>query len=158
MAFLKSFQLDAFQSDIMQSGEYLTSASAFVFSGRQKFLETTFIDIDLYLGLWKGSLSFNTDTILSDISSYELINSEYTRIKISKANWILDKLENSVYLNTAVLFNPITENWGVIGGYFISTSADNTGKLINIESFTGNPINITQGLYFSVEPKFKVFG
>lgn len=121
---------------------------------------------DLYIGLWQSSLLFglpNTDFIsMSDFSStYELSSSSfsgYQRIRIPKNDSIVDSLENKMYLRSPISFRTLT-TWNNIGGFFISTTSDNTGKLIYLDRFKteGTALDLEPGKYLNIFPKIGLF-
>lgn len=117
---------------------------------------------DLYLGLWNSNVLFglpDTDfTSLSNFSSkFELSSNTYQgyqRLKISKTDTIIDSLESKMYLKVPVTFKTLS-TWNNLGGFFISTTSDNSGKIIYIERFKseGTATDLEPGKYLNISPK-----
>lgn|SRR4030065_1020410 len=133
-------------------------------SGKFELLEDYFPlrSSDLYLGLWISPNLFglpNTDFIsLNDFSSSFELNpatfSGYQRIRIPKNDCLVDPVENIMYLKATPSFRSLN-TWNNISGFFLSTTSDNSGKLIVIDRFKteGTALDLEPDIYLNISPR-----
>lgn len=126
--------------------------------GKQVILEYYLNNKDLYLGLWSYSDNpiYKNTVKLDNIKYFELSNLGYSRQKISKGNWILDSPGARIFKSTIPAEFKALETWNTIYGYFLTTTEDNSGKLLSIIVLNG-PLSLlkfeTVNIYPFIESK-----
>ena len=129
--------------------------SKFVDEGENRIaniiLGATPVDSTLYLGLYKNTSEPSEDAVLTDL--VEQSGEGYTRIALSRGSWSI-VADTSSYAEQT--FTNVGDNWGTIYGYFISTTADNTGKLLCVEDFSDGPYSVANGDSIKITPSIVV--
>ena len=121
--------------------------------GKNRVLQILFgsqvVDGVLYLGLYRDSTEPVEGDGLGDLT--EVTSTGYARKPLTRGSWIItdDLAEYAQQMWTA------QTNWGNIYGYFLATSADNSGKLLAIDHFE-TPYDIQSGKGIKVTPKIQV--
>lgn len=152
-----TFQSDAFQVlDAFQAISYPVSAAIGMLQveGSTVFLESYFKNTDLYIGLWSGS----TPTTSATLSGFtqEVVYSDYERITIPKNDFVFIPEERRMYTNRKYSFSPRIQNWSA-DGYFIATTSDNTGILIDVVKFKKTE-TIEPFKYLNIQPAISIHG
>lgn len=104
----------------------------------------------LYLGLYRNPTELGEDEGLSDIE--EPSGSGYARKILTRGIWTITGDVATYEIQT---FLATGGDWGNIWGYFIATSADNTGKLLATEHLD-TFLNIVDGRGVKISPKITV--
>ena len=89
------------------------------------------VDTNLYLGLYKNASEPLETANLAAIT--EVSGAGYARKTLARGSWTIAA---SVAEFAKQTFGAAEDAWGNVTGYFIATSADNSGKLLVVESFT----------------------
>lgn len=144
-------QPNAFQANLFQSGNISSVNSISQLEGLYFYLKYYFIYYDLYLGLWSSATSPAVTDTLTSFASREVTFTGYSRLKLSKLNWVVDTTDLSLYSNKSVYFNPLQQDWDNISGYFICSSSDNSGFLLQIVKYQ-LPVNLLSEKYLVINP------
>jgi hypothetical protein len=89
------------------------------------------VDGTLYLGLYKNTSEPSEVSTLSDMQ--EVSGFDYARKELTRGDWVL-VADEATYAQQTFLASGGT--WGNVYGYFIGTTADDSGKLVALEHFT----------------------
>lgn len=103
---------------------------------------------NIYLGIYKNNSEPAEGATLSDLT--EPNGYGYSRAIISQSDWTVAGSQASTAKKT---FTATGGDWGNCYGYFLSTSSDNSGKLLGVEQFSDGPYNITDGDSIEITPK-----
>jgi len=106
-------------------------------------------DGELWLGLYKNSTEPSESATLGDI--VEVSGSGYARKKLLKGSWSID---GNVATYEQQVFKALSD-WGDVHGYFIATSADDSGKLMFVEHFS-SPYSIEKDKGIKITPKITI--
>ncbi len=100
----------------------------------------------LYMGLYTNTAEPDVDATLTS-GLTELAGAGYSRAEVSADDWtaVVNVITNIQKVFTAA------GSWANVYGYFLATTADNTGKLVYVEHFSNGPYNIINGN--TVRPK-----
>lgn len=113
-------------------------------------LGSTPVDGALYLGLYKDVTELGEEISLTDIT--EVSGFGYSRKSLKRGNWTVTDDEASYDVQT---FLAAGGDWGNVTGYFIATSANNSGKLLASEHFD-SAMEINDGYGIKISPRIKV--
>lgn len=127
--------------------------------GKRKIIEYFLNNNDIYLGLWsyQGASQVNTFET-HHLKYFELTDKQgYTRQKITKGNWYLkDSIEN-VYQSTEPVYFRTKELWEDVTGFFLITTADDSGKLLSVIKFSSpGSINIYPFNHLYISPTIQL--
>jgi hypothetical protein len=104
----------------------------------------------LYMGLYKNAVELEEGDELASIT--EPSGYGYARKQLPRGSWaITDDVATFAQQTFLAAGGP----WGDITGYFITTTADNSGLLVASEHFT-NALAIADGKGIKITPKITV--
>lgn len=109
------------------------------------------VDDALYIGLYTDSEEPGETAALSGLT--EPSGNGYVRIALTRGSWVIT---NSIAAYAEQTFTADGGNWGNVYGYFIATSADNSGKLLCVENFSDGPYNVFDGDSIKITPSIEV--
>jgi hypothetical protein len=129
--------------------------------GRQELAESYLNATDLWAGLWvSDTISIpneDTTTLATFAPTYEFgASSEYTRFRITKDKWFFDEVHSTIELNAPIYFQPKNADWEVLG-FFLTTTQDNTGVLIEIEKLENRKITIVKEDYLVIRGRITIY-
>lgn len=117
-----------------------------------------FLNQELWVGLFASAdvpvntyLDFTNAITLNDITTLEVTNTEYLRIKISPEDWDFSEVEKLAWLSSNKVFYARIKEWSNIKGYFISTTVDNSGDLIFLYQYP-DKFNLPKNTPLPVNP------
>ena len=104
------------------------------------------VDGTLYLGLYTDSTEPAETATIASLS--EVSGSGYARKTLTRGSWsvVADAASYAAQTFTA------SGSWGTVYGYFICTSADDSGKLLFVENFTNGPYTMSTNDAVTVTP------
>jgi hypothetical protein len=117
--------------------------------GRSKTLTDSVKDAQttLYLRLYTNA-SQPTKTQSLPVTEVSTLLSGYAAIPLTDTDWTE---VSQVITNIEKTFTA-GEDWGNVTGYYISTTSNDTGLLLYVESFS-LPLNMTNGSILKITPK-----
>lgn len=104
----------------------------------------------LYVGLYTNSTEPAEGATLSYIT--EVSGTGYSRKSLIRGDWEVTD-DYAIYGQQEWTAE---SDWGNVYGYFIATSADNSGYLIFVEHFSDGPYNMTEGSKIRLYPKVTI--
>lgn len=111
---------------------------------------STSVDETLYLGLFTNTTEPTETAMLANIT--EPTGASYSRKAISRGSWTID---GDLASYAQQVFSA-SESWGDIYGYFIATSSDDSGILMQVEAFSAGAYPIeNDGDEIKVTPKIR---
>jgi hypothetical protein len=112
-------------------------------------LGATPVDGAWYLGLYKNAVEPDEPVTLTEFT--EPTGYGYARKQLTRGQWsIADDL--AAYAQQTFLASG--GDWGLIYGYFIATTANNSGKVMAICHFDA-PLNVLNGKGIKIVPKIR---
>jgi hypothetical protein len=119
--------------------------------GIVRFLSILFgaqaVDASLYLGLYTNAIEPPVGYILDDLDELSIANG-YSRKRLLRGGWTI---ANGFATYAVQTFLANGGNWGIVAGYFLATTMDNSGKLIAVEHFD-DPFTIVDGKGLKINP------
>ena len=108
------------------------------------------VDDHLYLGLYTDITEPAETDGLSDLTEED--GSGYARIRLDRGTWVItdDDADYAEQTFTA------SAAWGLVYGYFIGTTPDDSGKLLCVEHFSDGPYDVGNGDSIKITPKITV--
>ena len=155
---ISAFLSGGFQSDaFLITGSFSTSGGSGILQAESssEILEDYFKGNDTYLGLWQGTTTPTSAMTLSSLTE-ELTGTDYQRIMIPKEDWVAEQIERTIYTNRKYSFNSLASDY-TISGYFIATTNDNSGVLLEFTKFNTDMV-LEVDKYLHIRPSFKIYG
>lgn len=110
------------------------------------------VDTVYYMGLYKNGSEPAETAVLTDLT--EVSGSGYARKSLNRGSF---SITDSVATYAEQTFTASGGDWGDVTGYFIANSADNSGQLMWVESFSGGAYNITDGSSLKITPSIETY-
>lgn len=127
--------------------------SKWVDEGENRILNILFgsqaVDGAVYLGLYTNSTEPGETATLNTIT--EVNGAGYGRKTLARGSWSITADLASFAEQTFTASGA----WGQVTGYFISTSSDNSGKLLGVSSFAEGSFNMVSGSVLKFSPKIR---
>lgn len=114
-------------------------------------LGSTTVDGAYYMGLYKNVTELDDDAELADIT--EPSGFGYARKALTRGHWTITG--NVAVYETMQTFMASGGDWGDITGYFLSSTLDNSGKLIASQHFTV-ALTVLDGKGIKITPQITV--
>jgi hypothetical protein len=109
------------------------------------------VDTVYYLGLYTNASEPAESATLTDMT--ELTGAGYARKTLTRGSF---SVTGSIATYAEQTFTASGGNWSGITGYFIGNSADDSGQLLWVESFSEGSFNINDGSAINITPKIEV--
>ena len=110
------------------------------------------VDAVYYMGLYTDGTEPSETATLSDLSEVASGNG-YARNTLTRGSF---SVTDSVATYAEQTYTASGGDWGNVTGYFIGNSADDSGQLLWVESFSGGAYNITDGSSLKINPSITV--
>lgn len=110
------------------------------------------LDSVYYLGLYTNGSEPAETAGLADI--VELTGGDYSRKTLTRGSF---SVSGSIATYAQQAFTANGGDWSGITGYFIGNSADNSGQLMWVESFSEGTFNINDGSTLNIIPNIEVY-
>jgi len=115
-----------------------------------QLLGSTAVDSTLYLGLYTNASEPAETANLSNIT--EVDGTGYERKALARGSW---SITASVATFAEQTFSA-SSSWGAVTGYFIASTANDSGQLLSVESFAEGSFNMVNGSTLKFIPKITV--
>lgn len=110
------------------------------------------IDAVYYMGAYSNGSEPGETATLTDLT--EIGGNGYARKTLTRGAF---SITDSIATYAEQTFTASGGDWGDVTGYFIANSADNSGQLMWVESFSGGAYNITDGSSLKITPSIEVY-
>lgn len=111
---------------------------------------STAVDGTLYLGLYKNATEPAETATLADME--EVDGAGYERKSLDRGSWTV-VADLATYAEQTFTASGI---WGAVTGYFIGTTANDSGQLLCVQSFAEGSFNMVANSSLKFTPKIRV--